>query len=55
MKEEIAFLDHRVSATGIKVDPDKVRAVADWKAPTDAHGVHSFLGLANYFRRFLHG
>jgi hypothetical protein len=55
MKEELSFLGHRVSAEGLKVDPEKVRAVADWKAPTDVHGVRSFLGLANYFRRFLQG
>jgi hypothetical protein len=29
--------------------------VADWKVPKDVHGVRSFLGLANYFRRFLQG
>jgi hypothetical protein len=29
MKEEIAFLGHRVSANGFKIDPEKVRAVAD--------------------------
>jgi hypothetical protein len=55
MKEEISFLGHRVSANGLKVDPEKVRAVADWKVPRDVHGVRSFLGLANYFRRFLQG
>jgi hypothetical protein len=55
MKEEISFLGHRVSADGLKVGPEKVRAVADWKVPRDVHGVRSFLGLANYFRRFLQG
>jgi hypothetical protein len=53
IKEEISFLGHRVSANGLKDDPEKVRAVADWKVPKDVHGVRSFLGLAKYFRRFL--
>jgi hypothetical protein len=53
MKEEFSFLGHRVSANSLKVDPEKVRAVADWKVPKDVHGVCSFLGLANHFRRFL--
>jgi hypothetical protein len=55
MKEEVSFLGHRVSANSLKVDREKVRAVADWKVPKDVHGVRSFLGLANYFRRFLRG
>jgi hypothetical protein len=55
MKEEISFLGHWASANGLKVDPEKVRAVADWKVPKDVHGVRSFLVLANYFRRFLQG
>jgi hypothetical protein len=55
MKEEVSFLGHRLSANGLKVDPEKVRAVADWKVPKDVHGVRSFLGLANYFRRFRQG
>jgi hypothetical protein len=55
MKEEISFLGHRVSANGLKVDPEKVRAVADWKVPKDVNGVRSFLELADYFRRFLQG
>jgi hypothetical protein len=55
MKEEISFLGHRVSANGLKVDPEKVRAVADWKVPRDVHGVRSFFGFTNYFRRFIQG
>jgi hypothetical protein len=55
MKEEIYFLGHRVSANGLKVDLEKVRAVADWKVSRLVHGVRSFLGLANYFSKFLQG
>jgi hypothetical protein len=44
-----------VLANGLKVDPEKVRAVADWKVPKDVYGVCSFLRLANYFGRFLQG
>jgi hypothetical protein len=55
MNEGISFLGHRVSANGIKVDPEKIRAMTDWKVPKDVHGVRSFVGLANYFRRFLQG
>jgi hypothetical protein len=38
----------RVSAAGVKVDPQKVPALADWEIPRDAHEVRSFY----YFGRF---
>jgi hypothetical protein len=42
-----------VSSEGISVDPSKVQAVLDWKPPRTVHQVHSFLGLAGYYRRFI--
>eukprot|EP00878_Enallax_costatus_P001624 GHUV01001775.1.p1 GENE.GHUV01001775.1~~GHUV01001775.1.p1 ORF type:complete len:1469 (+),score=368.37 GHUV01001775.1:420-4826(+) len=48
------FLGHIVSGEGISVDPRKVKIVQDWPVPTDASQVMSFLGLANFFRRFIH-
>jgi hypothetical protein len=52
---EVTFLGHVVGAEGIKVDPKKVAAVTNWPPPRDIRGVRAFLGLANYFRRFLQG
>jgi hypothetical protein len=37
------------------VDPSKVNDVLSWKPPTDVSGIHSFLGLAVYYRRFIEG
>jgi hypothetical protein len=42
-----------VSPEGIMVNPDKVKDVLDWKPPMSVSQVHSFLGLASYYRRFI--
>jgi len=53
--QEVAFLGHIITAEGVKVDPEKVKVVSDWKQPTNVMEVHSFLGLAGYYRRFIEG
>nr|GEX85588.1 hypothetical protein [Tanacetum cinerariifolium] len=49
----VAFLGHIVSAEGITMDPAKVEAITKWPRPTSVTEVHSFLGLAGYYRRFV--
>jgi hypothetical protein len=49
----VTFLGHVISLEGITVDPGKVRDVLDWKPPTSVTQVHSFLGLAGYYRWFI--
>jgi hypothetical protein len=51
----IQYLGHVVSADGIRVNPAKVAAVRDWPRPRTPRQVRQFLGLANYFRKFLRG
>jgi hypothetical protein len=51
--EEVAYLGHIVSKDGLKADPKKTQVVKDWPVPKDKHEVRSFLGLTNYFRRFV--
>jgi Reverse transcriptase (RNA-dependent DNA polymerase) len=55
VKSEISFLGHIVSADGLKVDPKKVAAVQSWPPPSDISQVRAFLGLGNYFRKFIRG
>jgi hypothetical protein len=51
--DSVKFLGHTISSKGISVDPTKVQEVMDWKPPTSVHQIHSFLGLAGYYRRFI--
>ncbi|KAL5594183.1 uncharacterized protein BROUX77_007530 [Berkeleyomyces rouxiae] len=39
--------------SGIRADPDKVKAIQEWEAPTSVRGVRSFLGFANFYRCFV--
>ena len=50
---EISFLGHILSAKGISPNPKKVDKVRDWPVPKTSKEVHSFIGLASYYRRFI--
>jgi hypothetical protein len=47
------YLGYIISPTGIEMDLEKVQAVAEWKQPMNVKGVQSFLGFANFYRRFI--
>jgi hypothetical protein len=49
----VKIFGHTISKDGISVDPSKVQEVMDWKPPKTVHQIHSFLGLAGYYRRFI--
>ena len=50
----VAYLGHVVSAAGVTMDPAKVQAVREWPLPRSARAVRGFLGLAGYYRKFVH-
>ena len=50
---ELEFLGHVVGADGIRVGPKKTAVVTEWAAPQNVSELCSFLGLTNYFRRFI--
>jgi hypothetical protein len=50
----VEYLGHNISGEGISVDAEKVCVLAKWPTPTTKTDIQSFLGLANYYRRFIH-
>ena len=53
LQQEVTFLGHVISPNGIASDPAKTSKVEQWPTPTSATQVQQFLGLANYYRRFV--
>lgn len=54
-QKSVNFLGFVVSSEGISPDPDKLDAVRSFPAPKCVKDVRSFLGLCNYYRRFVEG
>ncbi|GKE81739.1 putative reverse transcriptase domain-containing protein [Tanacetum coccineum] len=50
---EVHFLGHVINGNGIHIDPSKIEAVKNWKAPRTPSEICSFLGLARYYHRFI--
>ncbi|GKB59036.1 putative reverse transcriptase domain-containing protein [Tanacetum coccineum] len=51
--QEEHFLGHVINGNGIHVNPSKIKAVKNWKAPRTPSEVRLFLGLDGYYRRFI--
>jgi len=50
---EIEFLGVVISPRGVEMQKEKVKGVLNWPAPQNVKEVQKFLGLANYYRRFI--
>jgi Reverse transcriptase (RNA-dependent DNA polymerase) len=55
MKEEIVFLGHRLTAEGLSPVAGHVQAMTDFPRSDDLKQLQRFLGLLNYYRRFVPG
>ncbi|GJW76864.1 putative reverse transcriptase domain-containing protein [Tanacetum coccineum] len=49
----VQFLGHLIDSQGLHVDPAKIEAVTNWASPTTPTEIRQFLGLADYYRRFI--
>ena len=53
LKREIAYLGVIIGANKIKMDPSKLRGVADWSPPKTPTDIRKFLGFTGYYRYFV--
>lgn len=51
--KEISFLGCIIGKEGIKMEEEKIRGVVNWPTPNKVKDVQKFLGLANFYRRFI--
>jgi len=52
-QEEVHFLGFVIGVNGISMDPAKVAAIKEWATPKTVLEIQIFLGLANFYRRFV--
>lgn len=52
-QSELDFLGHHINCDGVSPLPDKVDAVRNCSVPTSVKQLRGFLGLVNFYRRFI--
>ena len=52
-KSQVTYLGHIVSKNGIETDPKKIEAIKEWPLPKTVTEVQCFLGLCNYYCKFI--
>src|SRR3954469_2797242 len=52
-KNAVEYLGYIISSKGIATDPKKITAIQEWPEPKNIKELQSFLGLCNYYCRFI--
>jgi len=53
ISNRVKLLGHAVSASGVEMDENKISAIVERKPPKNMKDVQCFLGICNYYRRFI--
>ncbi|KAG1933981.1 retrotransposable element [Pimephales promelas] len=51
-QKEVPYIGHRLTSEGLKIDPEKVRAIVEMPRPADVKGLQRLLGMVNYLSKF---
>lgn len=54
-QKEVEYLGHIISSRGVSTDPKIVKAMQEWSPPKTIEELKGFLGLYEYYRRFIKG
>jgi len=52
-KPEVTYLGHKFNAQGISIDENRTKAVKTFPRPRTSRDLRGFLGILNYWRRFI--
>lgn len=52
-QRQLEYLGHVVSGKGVAPEPSKVQAILQWPPPSSAKDLRTFLGLADFYRKFV--
>lgn len=53
--QEVKLLGHQVGKDGFRMDPAKVDKIVRWPKPTCVTEISQFVGMIQYYRRYLRG
>ena len=51
--QEVEYLGHLISRDGLKPNPSKIEVVKNYPTPKKVKDIRAFLGLCNYYRKFI--